>query len=307
MKVIPGDQAVVEVEIFEETALVRAVVNTQHENGKVNVRLSDYGIDCDVSPGDIYSSFKMEGEAVNFCFEAFVTCAPLVPFDFDTFSSEFAATGILGSKVTFHIHDVADQMIGIGQPVPNSADTNVKYCGFIAKYFPELSNQSNVSASNRSVNSTFANSVTSSSQKAVDQRESSSFTLERDQKYRVLITAVKNRSPHQAEQVLHVVQWEEWEDLNSIVDEAMKQCSEPMENVTFGTECIVRDKPYDGQKNDAGYRRAFILDPSKVASLKGKAASKERVYVELLDTGMTPCQVIAKIHEKFKAKNLGSL
>ena len=83
--------------------------------------------------------------------------------------------------------------------------------------------------------------------------------------------------------LLHVVKLDEWEDINAMVQEAMKQSTEPFGPAVIGHECVVLDNIFDSTANDAGYRRAVILDPEQVPSLKGKA-TKGRVYVEEVDT-----------------------
>ena len=89
--------------------------------------------------------------------------------------------------------------------------------------------------------------------------------------------------------LLHVVQLDEWEDMNAMVQEAMKQSTQPLGTAEIGQECIVKDNAFESTANDAGYRRAVILDPEKVPSLKGKA-TKGRVYVEEVDTSKNRIQ-----------------
>merc|ERR1712130_279692 len=227
----------------------------QGDNHLISVRLIDYGIDREVELDDCYPHVHLQEKELDFCFEAFVKCQPFVKFDFETFSAAFQETGIIETKATFNIRDISARNMGIGKPIACADGSNVQFAAFVEKYYtvkslqtvspqnspiqPPISRENH--PENSSCNSTFVRSVNMSSQTIGGEQVPCESVFQKGEKYRVLVTAVKllkssaplktlvptRNGDERREMLLHVVKLDELEDINAMVQEAMKQSTEP--------------------------------------------------------------------------------
>ena len=84
--------------------------------------------------------------------------------------------------------------------------------------------------------------------------------------------------------MLNVYPTDKWEDINGIIEESMKHDQKCVQKIPAGdSECIVRDKPFDGIE-DKGFRRARICRKDEIPIKTVSKISNEHAMVLELDT-----------------------
>lgn len=152
-------------------------------------------------------------------------------------------------------------------------------------YCEDSSQKENLTPS-QSFNSSCLTEISNISHQQVGQAKihcTSTFQVGR--KYRVITTSVKSKNLKEKSKggedlyLILVCPTDKWDDINGLVEEAMRNATNVERLPDIGEEVIVRDNPFSGVK-DLGYRRGTVIEADIV-----KLNKDEHRLVMQIDTG----------------------